>query len=269
MTDIHPTALVSPRAELAADVQVGPYTVITENVRIGEGTVINHHVTITGQTTIGKANLISSYAAIGFPPQDLTYKNDPTRLVIGDHNIIREFTTLNIGTVKGGGITTIGNHNFLMAYSHIAHDCVLEDYIIMANGVQLGGHCKVENYASLGGLAGAHHFVTIGQHSFVGGLAKVIRDVPPYMIAEGHPARVRTVNTIGLERRNFPPKTIKALKDAYKLIWRSNYTIAQSFKLLEKRYPELPEINALIQSFRQMSKGKQGRAREALRNSHF
>jgi len=264
--NIHPTAIVSPKAELAG-CEVGAYAVITEDVKIGEGTVIHHHSTVTGHTTIGRHNQIFPYAAIGFPPQDLTYKNDPTQLVIGDHNIIREFTTINIGTVKGGGITTIGHHNFIMAYSHIAHDCILEDYIIMANGIQLGGHCKVEKYVGFGGLVGVHHFVTIGQYSFVGGLTRIIHDVPPFMIVEGHPARVRAVNTIGLERRNFSSQTIKAIKDAYKLIWRSDYTPSQALKILEKRYAEIPEINTLVQSLRQTEKGKQGRAREALRHT--
>lgn len=269
MTTIHPTAIVSPKANLASDVEIGAYTVITENVSIGAGTKIGNHVTVTGHTTIGKNNKIFPYSAIGFAPQDLTYKNEPTELIIGDGNTIREFVSINIGAVKGESRTIIGNNNFIMAYCHIAHDCILEDNIIMANGVQLGGHIKVEKYVGFGGLAAAHHFVTIGQHSFVGGLSRIIHDVPPFMIVEGHPARVRTINIVGLERRGFSPETIKKIKHAYKLIWHSDNTPAQAIKSLEKQHENPPEINTIIQFLKDMQKGNQGRAREAFRKPGF
>lgn len=269
MSNIHPTAVVSAHARIAPDVEIGAYAIIGDNVSVGSGTKIGSHASIVGHTAIGKNNNIFPYVAIGFAPQDLTYKGEPTRVTIGDNNTIREFVTINLGAVKGESQTVIGNNNFIMAYCHIAHDCILEDNIIMANGGQLGGHVKVEKYASFGGLVGVHHFATIGQHSFVGGMARVVRDVPPYMIAEGHPARVRTVNIVGLERRGFSSEVIKSIKDAYKLIWRSDHTPVQAIKILERRKENQQEIINLIQFLKGMQEGKQGRAREALRKPGF
>lgn len=268
MTNIHPTAQVSPQAELADDVTVGPYSIITEHVRIGPGTRIEHHATITGRTTMGEHNNIYPYTAIGLPPQDLTYKNEPNSVEIGHHNIIREFVTINAGSHKEEGQTRLGNHNYLMAYCHIAHDCLLTNHIVMANGIQLGGHVHVGEHAGIGGMCGVHHFVTIGEHSFIAGLSRLLRDAPPYMLMEGHPARVRAVNTVGMERRDFSPETIQAIKDAHKIIWRSRQSPPeQALRLLEKQKSHIPEIKNLIEFLRKSKAGKQGRARDIVHNS--
>lgn len=269
MPKIHPTALVSPGAELADDVEIAAYAIIGGNVKVNSGTTIGAYTCIAGQTTIGQNNKISPYVSIGQPPQDITYKGEPTKVIIGDNNTLREFVTINLGTVKGENQTLIGNNNFIMAYCHIAHDCILEDNIIMANAVQLGGHVKVERYASFGGLAGAHHFVTIGQHSFVGGLRKITQDVPPFMIVDGQPARVRGVNVVGLERRGFTDEAIRALKSAYKLLWQSENTPIQAIKIMEKHKKITPEVAVLIQFLKDVRQGKQGRYREAIRKPGF
>ena len=198
---IHKTALVHRNAELADDVVVGAYSVIDEHVRIGEGTQIGNRVTVTGNTVIGKRNRVHDGAVIGSPPQDLTYAGDTTSLVIGDDNTIREYVTANVGTVKGGGATIIGNRNFLMACSHVAHDCLLEDDILMANGVLLGGHVKVECGVFCSGCAGVHHYARIGRLAFVGGNTGVTQDVPPYMMVDGHRAFPRRTDRGGEPQR--------------------------------------------------------------------
>lgn len=209
MSQIHHTAQVHPKAQIAEGVAIGPYTIIGENVSLGKNTCISQHVTIDGHTTLGENNTVFPYAVLGTAPQDITYRNEPTQLVMGDNNTIREFVTVNRGTYKEQGQTRLGSHNLLMAYCHIAHDCVLGNHIIMANGVQLGGHVRIHDFAAFGGLVAVHHFVTVGQYAFVGGLARVIHDVPPYTIVEGHPARVRALNVIGLERHGFSARKSK------------------------------------------------------------
>ncbi|MBI4835163.1 MAG: acyl-ACP--UDP-N-acetylglucosamine O-acyltransferase [Planctomycetes bacterium] len=269
MANIHSTAVVSPKAQLDPDVEIGAYAFIGDDVIIGAGTKIWNHVTITGHTTIGKNNKILPYAAIGLAPQDLTYKDEPTQVIIGDNNTIREFVTVNLGAVKGESKTVIGNNNLIMAYSHIAHDCILEDNIVMANSVQLAGHVKVEKCVSFSGLAGVHHFTTIGEYSFVGGVSRIVQDVPPFMMVHGNPARVRAVNIIGLERRGFSAEAVKAIKSAYKLIWHSKNTPMQAIRMLEKQKDNLPEVNTLIQFVKSAQKGVEGRAKELLRKKGF
>lgn len=264
MTNIHPTAQVHSKAQIAEGVTIGPYTIVDEHVTIGKNTKLSHHVTVTGRTTLGENNNIFPYAVIGTAPQDITFKGEPTQLVMGDNNTIREFVTINLGTNKEHGRTQIGNHNLFMAYCHIAHDCVLGNHIIVANGLQLGGHVRIYDYAAFGGQVGIHHFVTVGQYSFVGGMARVIQDVPPFMIMEGHPARVRGLNVIGLERHGFSEEQIKALKEAYKIIWHSSHTQAEALKILEGR-DQTPEVKTLVQFLQQMQAGPQARASEAFR----
>lgn len=267
MNNIHPTAIIEKGAEIADNVVIGAYSIIGSNVKIGADNRIGHHCNITGYTTIGKNNNFSPFCSIGTPPQDIGYKDEPTKLIIGDNNTFKEFITINTGTLKDNGETIVGNNNYLMAYCHIGHDGILGDNIIMANGVQLGGHVNIENYASLGGLAGVHHLVTIGEHSFIGGAAKIIQDVPPYMIAEGNPGKVRSLNIIGLQRRGFPKETITALEESYKLIWRSKLTSAQAFQQLLSA-PEsntCKEVLHLIQFLQNTYKGKFGRYKESLR----
>jgi len=203
-TEIHPTAVVADGAEIGVDVRIGPHTVIGAQVQIGDRSSIGPQVVIDGVTTIGAENNILGQANVGGAPQDLSYQGEPTHLELGDRNTIREFVTINRGTLKGGGLTRIGDDCLLMACSHVAHDCELGNGVMMGNNVLLAGHVSVGDFAVINGAAAAHQFVTIGRNSYVGGLTRVIQDVPPFMILEGHPARVRKVNLIGLERSGIP-----------------------------------------------------------------
>lgn len=224
VTRIHPTAVVAEGAELGAEVEIGPYTVVGPAVRIGDRTRIGPQVVIDGVTRLGSDNLIIGQASLGGAPQDLSYRGEPTQLTIGDRNTIREFVTINRGTVKGGGLTRVGSDCLLMACSHVAHDCTLEDRVIMANGALLAGHVQVGEGASISGACVAHHFLTIGRYSYCGGMSRISQDVPPFMLIEGHPARVRRVNDVGLERAGFSAEDIESLHRAYRRIWRSKTT---------------------------------------------
>lgn len=263
---IHPTALVHPKAELADDVIVGPCVTVDENVRVGPGVVLKTGTILTGHTTLGARNTIGPYAVIGTGPQDLGHRGEPTRVEIGDDNTLREYVTINAASTKQDWVTRVGSRNFLMAYCHIAHDCEVGNDIVMANYVGLSGHCKVEDKAWFGGMVGLHQFVTVGTHSFIGGGSRIVHDCPPYMITEGSPAKVRGVNTIGLKRRGFTAPAIEALKEAQRLIYRSHLTAAQAVdQLLAAAEPLTPEVCYLIEFLRRMHAGRQGRAREALR----
>ncbi len=262
---IHPTAVVHPSARIEETVEIGPYCVVEENAEIGEGSILTNHVVICKNVTLGKGNLIHSHVVLGGPPQDLDYREDSTHLKIGDENIIREFVTINIGTTKGGGMTIIGNRNFLMACSHIAHDCTLEDNVIITNAVLLAGHILVEQNAVLSGAAACHHFVTIGRYAFVGGLTRIVQDVPPFVIVEGNPSRVRGVNVVGLRRAGSSEDRIEALKEAHRRIFRM-VNIRTEVLLDMKSSPDLtPEVEYLVEFLLRTARGKHGRAREALR----
>ena len=235
MSAIDPRAIVSPKAELAADVTVGPYTVIGDDVVIGAGTWIGPHAVINGPTTIGAGNRIFQFASIGDAPQDLKYKGEPTRLVVGDRNVFREFTTMNRGTVGGGGVTTIGSDNLFMAYTHVAHDCHVGSRVVMANYATLGGHVEVGDWVIMGGYAGIHQFAKVGAHAFLGNNAAVTRDVPPYVMAVGSPAVPHSINSEGLKRRGFTPEQIRNLKNAYRVLYRSELKLADAVAELTKR----------------------------------
>lgn len=263
---IHQTAQVSPKAELAGDVEVGAFSIIGDGVKIGSGTHIFNNVTIFGPTTIGKNNVIHPYAVLGGAPQDLSYKGEPTALAIGDGNTFRECVTANRGTAKDVGKTVIGSNNYIMACSHIAHDCILEDNIIMANATLLGGHIKIENDAVIGGQVCIHHFATIGAISFIGGGSSVAKDVPPYMLVQGSHAKVRSVNVVGLKRKGISAQTILLIKDAFKLIWRSGAATSEAIEKLAQQNGHVPEIKKLTESLANMGKSPQGRAREAARS---
>jgi len=266
MTNIHPTAIIENGAQIDDDITIGPYTIIGPNVRIASGNQFGPYCNITGHTTIGKNNKFLAYCSVGTPPQDIGYKNEPTRLTIGDNNIFKEFVTLNCGTMKDRQETVIGNNNYMMAYAHVGHDSVLANNIILANAVQIGGHVYIEDYAVLGGMAGIHHLVTIGAHAFIGGIARVIQDVPPYMIAEGHPAKIRAVNVIGLQRRGFSDTTVQEMENAYKVIWHSKIPFEEALKkLLSVEKKPCPEVQYLIKSLQNTRGGKHGRYRESLR----
>ena len=265
--DIHPQAIVSPKAQLADDVVVGPFVTIDGHVTVGPGTVVKTGTVLTGHTTIGARNAIGPYAVIGTGPQDIGYKEEATRVLIGDDNVFREYVTINAGSTKQDWETRVGSRNFIMAYCHVAHDCELGSDIVMANSVGFSGHCKIEDKVWFGGMAGLHQFVTIGTHAFIGGASRIVHDCPPYMITEGNPAKVRGVNTIGLKRRGFAAAAVEALKDAQRLIYRSHLTAAQAVEQLAANAEGLTdEVRYLIQFLRGMHAGRQGRAREALRH---
>ncbi|MEC8494566.1 MAG: acyl-ACP--UDP-N-acetylglucosamine O-acyltransferase, partial [Planctomycetota bacterium] len=213
---IHPTAQIAEGAEIGEDVQIGPSAIIGPNVRVGARTRIGPLVVIDGHTTVGEDNVIVGQASLGGPPQDLSYRGEPTLLEIGDRNTIREFVSINRGTVKGGGVTRIGSDNLIMACCHVAHDCEMEDNIVLSNSSGLAGHVKVGRNANLSGMCGIVHFVTIGDFAFLAGMTRLARDVPPYMIVEGHEGRVRGVNTVGLTRGGVPEEDQEALKRAYR-----------------------------------------------------
>ncbi|MEW6358896.1 MAG: acyl-ACP--UDP-N-acetylglucosamine O-acyltransferase [Planctomycetota bacterium] len=263
--NIDKTAYVHPSAELADDVVVGRNAVIDGRVKIGCGTTIGHNCIITGRTTIGRNNRIFANAVVGSAPQDLKYKGEDTELLIGDSNVIREFVTINVGTAGGGGKTIIGNNNFLMACSHVAHDCCLEDRIVMANGVLLAGHVKVESNVVFAGAAALHHYVRVGRMAFVGGLTSIVQDVAPYMLTEGERHTPRRVNEIGLRRNGLSDEDIEALKNAHRVIFRSNLTREQAFEQLEGETKPNEHVAYLIQFLRDMAKGPKGRYLESMR----
>src|SRR4030066_1773388 len=219
---IHPTALLDPKAEISEGVEIGPYSVIEKDVFVGEGTRIGPHVVIREGTHIGKGCQIFQFASIGEAPQGIFYRGEKTSLYIGDQNIVREFVTLHRGTTKGGGKTVIGNDNFFMAYSHVAHDCQIGNQVVLANGATLAGHIVIEDYAVIGGLSAIHQFCQVGTHAFISGLTGVSLDIPPYMLASGSRAKLFGLNTVGLKRYHFSEETVKVLKKAYRIIFRSS-----------------------------------------------
>ena len=264
-TEVHPTAVVHADAELGVDVTIGPSSVIGANVRIGDRTRLGPHVVVDGVTTLGEDNVVVGQANLGGPPQDLSYKNEPTQLEIGHRNTIREFVTINRGTVKGGGLTRIANDCLLMACSHVAHDCDVRDRVIMANCVLLAGHCYVGQGANISGAAAAHHFVTIGAFAYIGGMTRVNQDVPSFMTLEGHPSRVRAVNEIGLARAGFKEADIAALWVAFKLLYRSGDPKRRTIDAL-RADPAMPQlVRDLLEDLERTEQGQKGRYRESLR----
>lgn len=245
--DIHPTAIVHPNAELADDVTIGPYSVVGEHVKIGQGTRLVSHVYIEGWTEIGDRCQIYPYASLGTPPQHLQYRGEPTRVVIGHDNILREYVTVNRATVFGGGATTIGNHNFLMAYVHVAHDCHLGSHLIMANAASLAGHITIGDHAIVGGLVGIHQYVRVGAYAMIGGCSAVGRDVPPFMrAAGGYRAQLYGLNAVGLKRHGFSSERISALKAAYDLLFRSGHRMAEAIKLARDAFQDNADVSAVL-----------------------
>jgi len=251
---IHPTAIVDSGAQLEEGVEIGPYSIIGKNVRIGKRTKIGSGVLIEGWTTIGEDCVISKGAAIGGPPQDLHYKGVRSFIKIGDRNLIREYVTIHRGT-KEESTTRIGNDCFIMAYSHIAHNCTIEDGVIMANLGTLAGYVTVEKKVVIGGLSAAHQYVRIGAYSIIGGCSKVVKDVPPYTKVDGHPATLWGLNTIGLRRGGFSPKTRELLKRAYTILFRSNLNTSQALGRIENGLEPIPEIRHLCDFIRNSKRG--------------
>ncbi|MGK7941813.1 MAG: acyl-ACP--UDP-N-acetylglucosamine O-acyltransferase [Crocosphaera sp.] len=231
-TLIHPTAVIHPNAQIDPTVEVGPYAVIGDQVKIGAQTTIGPHVVIEGPTEIGENNRIFPSAVIGLDPQDLKYKGAPSRVKIGDGNTIREFVTVNKAT-HVDEVTEIGNNNLLMAYVHVAHNCVIEDHVIIANAVALAGHVYIESRAVIGGVLGVHQFVRIGRNAMLGGMSRIDRDAPPYMMIEGNPSRVRSLNLVGLRRAGLSKEDMGYLKKAFRLLYRSDLTLEQALDELE------------------------------------
>jgi UDP-N-acetylglucosamine acyltransferase len=251
---IHPQALVSSSAVIGNNVEIGPFAVINDNVNIGDGTVIDAFAFINGHTEIGKNNHIFSYASIGNQPQDLKYKGEKTYLVIGDNNIIREFVTMNPGTERDSK-TNVGSNNLIMAYCHIAHDCFVGNENIFANNATLAGHVEVGNKIVIGGLSAIHQFCRVGNNAIIGGCSKVVQDVPPYSMSDGHPAVVYGLNAVGLRRANISNAVISELKKAFKILFFEDHPFDKAKELVKKTLPELPEINYLIKF---MSSSKRG-----------
>jgi UDP-N-acetylglucosamine acyltransferase len=253
---IHPTAIVDPTAEIDESVEIGPYTIVQKNVIIGQGTRIGPHVVIGEGTQIGQRCQIYQFASVGEAPQALAYRGEKTFLILGDQNIVREFVTLNRGTAGGGGKTVIGNQNLFMAYSHVAHDCQLGNQVILANGATLAGHITIEDHAVIGGLSAIHQFCRIGTHAFISGMTGITLDVPPYMLASGSRARLFGLNTVGLKRFHFSEASVKALKKAYRIIFRSGLTLEKAVKQVkEDAISQLPEVQHLLQFIQQSKRG--------------
>ena len=246
MATIHPTALVAPGARLADDVEIGPYTIIGEHVEIGAGTTVGAHAVITGHTRIGARNTIFHFVSLGEAPQDKKYAGEPTRLEIGDDNVIREFCTFNTGTVQDRGVTTIGSHNWIMAYVHIAHDCVVGDRTIFANNASLAGHAEVGDWAILGGFTGVHQFCKIGAHAFTGMGSLVNADVPPFVIVAGSYAKPRGINSEGLKRRGFDAVRIAAIKRAYRTVYVAGTPLSEARAKLAAAAASSTDVAALL-----------------------
>lgn len=252
---IHPTAVVHSGARLADRVSIGPYSVIGEHVEIGAGTWVGPHVVITGRTRVGRDNRIYQFNSLGEVPQDKKYKDEPTRLEIGDRNTIREFCTLNCGTMQDAGVTRLGSDNWIMAYAHLAHDCQVGNFTIFANNAQLAGHVHVGDYAVLGAKTGVHQHAKVGAHSMTAAGAILLRDLPPYVMASGYPARPHGINSEGLKRRGFSADAIAAIKRAYKTLYRSGLTLADAQSELELQCAEVPELAPLVEFLASANRG--------------
>ena len=272
MPEIHPTSVVETGAQIADDVIVGPLCYIGEHVSIGAGSILISQATVIGNTTLGRGNTVFPHATLGAFPQDLKYKGENSRLVIGDNNDFRESVTAHLGTENGGGVTTIGSDSLFMVGAHVAHDCDIGNHVILANSVLLAGHVQIQDHAVVSGDAALHHFVTVGEYAYVGGKTRIVHDVPPFMIVEGNPSRVRGFNKIGLERHGFDPDSIQHIRDAYRRLFGGNENgnspanTNEALASLEKEYPDDGRIEQLIGFVRCMAEGTSGRHRESKRS---
>jgi UDP-N-acetylglucosamine acyltransferase len=263
---IHPTAIIDKEVSLGNNIEIGAYSVIRGKVELGDDCILKDHSVLYGPLKMGKGNVVHPGAVVGNINQDLKYKGEPSQVIIGDNNSIRECVTIQQGTIANEGKTIIGNNNLIMAYSHIAHDCMLGNNIIIANGTQLAGHIIIKDFAYLGGLVGVHQFVTIGRNCFIGFMSRINRDVPPFIIVEGNPSRERSINTEGLKRKNFSTEDIAILRKAFIILFMSGMTLADKNKLLcEKNFAENSYVKELLNSIEASAKGRSGRALEANR----
>ncbi len=253
---IHPTAVIASGAQLDPTVKVGPYAVIGENVTIGAGTTIGPHAVIEGDTEIGCDNRIFQFASVGAIPQDLKFQGEKTLLKIGDRNRIREFVTIHLGTADGGGVTTVGNDNLIMAYAHVAHDCIVRDHVIMANAATLAGHVEVDDYAILGGLSAVHQFTRIGAHVMASGGSMIAQDVAPYSIVQGDRAKTVGLNLTGLKRRGFSREAMTNVKNLYKLVFRSNLKLEEAVEKIKAEYDlNAPEVETYLEFLQKSERG--------------
>tara|TARA_B100001179_G_scaffold85411_1_gene60453 strand:- start:3629 stop:4399 length:771 start_codon:yes stop_codon:yes gene_type:complete len=252
---IHKSVIISETAKISDNVEIGPFSIIGDHVEIGEGTRINSHVVINGPTIIGSENHIYQFTSIGDDPQDKKYRGESTRLKIGNRNTIREYCTISRGTTQDKSLTTIGDDNWIMAYVHIAHDCQVGNNIIFANSATLAGHVHVGDWAIFAGFTGAHQFCHIGAHSFIGMNSLTNKDIPAYTMASGQPVTPRGVNTEGLKRRNFSSEEINNIKNAYRILYRSELTLAQAISELEKLVENQPELLIFLESLKQSNRG--------------
>jgi UDP-N-acetylglucosamine acyltransferase len=264
-TLVHPTAVIEEGAFLGPGVRIGPHCVISGETVIGRGTVLANHVTVVGRVRIGERNRIFPNCVIGGEPQDVSYRGSDTLVEIGDDNTLREGVTINRGSEKEEGRTSVGNGNFLMAACHVAHDCRIGDQVTIANGTLLGGHVRIHSRASLSGAVAVHHWATIGGWSFVAGLSRVLHDVPPYMLCEGSPARPRCINVVALKRGGFDQMTIEALSEAHRLIYRAKVGLAAAGEILRSQNMAGPEVTHLLDFLSRQQDGRHGRARERRR----
>lgn len=251
---IHPTAIVDPGARLGANVRIGPYCVIGGNVQLGDGCRLQHHVTLEGPSVIAADNVFFAYASIGQQTQDLKYRGEPTSLCIGDGNTFREFVTVNRGTAPES-CTRVGSGGNFLAYSHVAHDCIVGDGVIFSNNGTLAGHVVVEDHAVIGGLTAVHQYCRIGRHAITGGCSKIVQDVPPFMIADGNPARVRGVNQVGMERHGFAAESVRRLREAYRLLYRSKLNVKQAVEEIRKELWGAVEIEQLVEFIESSDRG--------------
>ncbi len=255
LREIHETAIVSSGAVLGRDVVIGPYAIIGEHVVLGDGCRVGPHVTIDGWTTIGQRNLFCHGATIGCEPQDLKFHGEKSDLVIGDGNTFREFVTISRGTEGGGGMTYIGNDNLFMAYCHVGHDCQIGNHVIMSNATNLAGHVQVEDRVTFGGMCGVHQFSKIGKMAMIGACSKIVKDIPPYVLVDGNPAKVAGINVVGLRRNGIEPGVRDEIKTAYRILYRSNLSVEQAIERMEQELQGTPEIDHFIRFLRNAERG--------------
>jgi UDP-N-acetylglucosamine acyltransferase len=244
---IHPTAIVDPNAKIGANVTIGPYTIVEGGVEIGDGTTIGAHNVIAGRTKIGRENRIFHFCSIGEANQDKKYHGEDTLTEIGDRNTIREYVSINRGTVQGGGVTRVGHDNWIMAYVHIAHDCIVANQTVFANNATLAGHVLIDDWVTIGGFVGVHQFVKVGAHVMIGAACVVLQDVPPYVTIAGNPCAPHGINSRGLERRGFSTETIGAIKRAYRTLYRSGLTLTEARAEIERQSAEHPELKPMAE----------------------
>ena len=243
---IHPTAIVAADAKIASDVEIGAYSIVGAQVEIGPGCVVGPHAVVNGPTRLGSRNRVFQFASIGDAPQDHSYKGEPTRLEIGDDNIFRECVTINRGTKKDKSVTTIGSHNFFLAYSHVGHDCVVGNHCVFSNSVALAGHVEVGDWVIFGAYSGVHQFAKVGAHAFLANNTAATYDIPPYVIAEGRPAEPRVINKVGLERRGFTPEQVRNIRNAFRVLYRSGLKLEEATEQLKALAQTQPEIEPFV-----------------------